>query len=88
MSKQTLKDGTLVTFMIRGMIEDFKDLKTQEEKDAFIRMYGNKPCTVKFVSTSKSGHRIYEHYDITFKDGKVIKRVSGFHLHEIPAAKK
>jgi len=85
MVQQTIKNGTRVTFMIKGMTSEFvRTLDFEISESSFIKNYGNKICVAHFTTATQLGERDHEYYDITFDNGDIIGAVSGHHLHDIP----
>ena len=86
MKTQTIRNGTRVTFMIKGDTTELlkiSGLKISEIE--FIRTYGNKSCIVKSLETfTELGVREFEYYNIVFDSGVKFIGISGYYLKDIP----
>jgi hypothetical protein len=86
MNTQTIKNGTRVTFMIKGMTKELLEGCTKKmTQEDFISKYGNKTCIATGLETyTELGIRDHEYYNVVFDDGFKMIGVSGYHLHDIP----
>lgn len=76
--KQSIKNGTKVTFNARGMEGEFEDV------DLNVEPYENKEAIVEYLETyAELGDQDSEYYTIKFEDGFIINGCSGYHLTKI-----